>query len=617
MFMSVRLVILVVALILAFPVVSMKQAIDSARLERDQWLSDPMPAQLVAIVSDAAARKDVDAVDRALKYAVDSRAGVSVARWDFGDMHLEVMQRGNLSGIPPAPRWFSSYLGMIPGQQVHKLARGGVEHGTLTLEIERTIVADTLWSQMVSIFATAAAALLLFGVAGSAVRLGAARSIRSLSLALEGSPSDAEELLQGHTGRGDLAPLARAILERVTAYSESMSRATQCEDLTNGLIDAALDAVICIDEFGRITEWNRWAEDTFGWAREEVLGGELAGFVIPERLRESHRQGMRAMKISGKSRMAGSRVEMPALRRDGTEILVEMGIVRATVGGRSAFVSHLRDITELRVASSKLQEDRDLLTKVASTRKEEIELVSERLRAALEREKQSGQMRMRFVETVSHEFRTPLTVISMAASLLEKKDVQLEQSVRTRHFGSIRNSVDRLTEILDETLAMQKLASDRLKKDLQPTLLAYWLDELCAELIPERKAAEKVLIRCEDGLENPLTVDRHLLKYALAGVVKNANAFSAPDVPLEIIVRLSGERLVLEVADQGVGVPADDVERIFEPFYRGRNVMHIPGAGLGLSIVKGAVDLLGGEVSFYSSPGVGSVVTLSVPLAQG
>ena len=145
MFMSARLVILVVALILAFPVVSMKRAIDSARQERDLWLSDQMPAQLAAIVSDAAARKDIDAVDRALKFAVDSRSGVGVARWDQGELHLEVVQRGNSSGIPPAPRWFSSYLGMEPVQQVHKLRRGVAQDARFTLRFSSSLIPSPSW----------------------------------------------------------------------------------------------------------------------------------------------------------------------------------------------------------------------------------------------------------------------------------------------------------------------------------------------------------------------------------------------------------------------------------------------------------------------------------------
>lgn len=615
MFMSSRLVILVVVLILAFPLVSMKRAIDSAKQEREHWLNDQMPAQLAAMVYDAVSRNDIDTLDRALKFTVDSRAGVSAARWDHKDLHLEVLQRATSTGIPPAPRWFATYLGMGPAQQVHDLKRNGREYGTLTLEIERTIVADALWSQMLSILVTAAVALLIFGIAGSMIRNQAIRAIKALTSALGGSPQEAADKLGKYMGRGELAPVSQAIFEKVTAHSESLTLATQSEHLANSLIDSSLDAIVCIDDFGHIWEWNVRAEEVFGWSRKEVLGAELAAFIIPERMRESHKQGMNTMKISGVSRMAGRRVEMPALCKDGTEILIEMGIVQSSLGGRSVFLSHLRDITEAKQTQSRLLQDKDLLARVATTRREEVELVSERLKAALERERESNQLRMRFVETVSHEFRTPLTVISMAASLLEKKDIQLEQSIRARHFGSIRNSVDRLTEILDEILAMQKLTSSGLKRELQPTLMAYWLDEISSEVIPERKAHDKVSIQCDEVLHNPVEIDRHLLKYALSGILKNADGFSGKDTSIEIRARVSSNSLLIEVADRGVGVPPEDAERIFEPFYRGRNIMHLSGAGLGLAIVKGATDLLNGEVKFSSAPGVGSVFKLSVPLA--
>jgi PAS domain S-box-containing protein len=124
---------------------------------------------------------------------------------------------------------------------------------------------------------------------------------------------------------------------------------------TQLIVDTALDAVIAINQQGAITEWNPQAEAMFGWHRAEALGRELAELVIPERHREQHRRGMRRLRETGVSSVLDKRIELSAIRRDGTEFPIELSITRIQYAGDEYFSGFVRDISARRVAEIKMR----------------------------------------------------------------------------------------------------------------------------------------------------------------------------------------------------------------------------------------------------------------------
>ena len=127
------------------------------------------------------------------------------------------------------------------------------------------------------------------------------------------------------------------------------------------ILDSALDCILTIDHEGCITEFNRAAERTFGYRRDEVVGKELADVIIPPSLREQHRRGFARYLATGNARVLGKRVEMTAVRADGSEFPVELAITRIPTDGPPSFTGYLRDITERNRAIEKLQANQELL----------------------------------------------------------------------------------------------------------------------------------------------------------------------------------------------------------------------------------------------------------------
>ena len=149
-----------------------------------------------------------------------------------------------------------------------------------------------------------------------------------------------------------LASQAAMSLENTRLYGDLQDR----EARIRRLVDTALDAVLSIDEQGRITEWSTQAEAMFGWPREEVVGRRLSEVLIPMRYRSDHEKGLRRFLTSGEGPILGRRLEITALRRDGTEFPVELSVTPFRIGESWAFSGFVRDITEHKRLNSELQE---------------------------------------------------------------------------------------------------------------------------------------------------------------------------------------------------------------------------------------------------------------------
>ena len=142
--------------------------------------------------------------------------------------------------------------------------------------------------------------------------------------------------------------------ERATA-AQAAGDLVRSEARKNFIVDAALDSIVTIDHHSRILEFNPAAERLFGYSRKEVLGRDLAEFLMPARYREAHREGIEHMLSTGHGRILDQRIEMPAVRADGSELLVELTVTRLPSSDPPAFTGFMRDVTEQRKAQEDLR----------------------------------------------------------------------------------------------------------------------------------------------------------------------------------------------------------------------------------------------------------------------
>lgn len=247
----------------------------------------------------------------------------------------------------------------------------------------------------------------------------------------------------------------------------------------------------------------------------------------------------------------------------------------------------------------------------------QIQDITERKRAeaeilkSLEKEKELNELKSRFVSMISHEFRTPLTTIQSASELLE----HYEWSAKQKHerFQQIQIAVQHMTQLLEDVLLIGKADAGKLTTKPELLDLAEFCQSLMADLeITIGKHHQFVFER--DGEPQQVWIDPKLLRQTVNNLLLNAIKYSPDGGKITLNLLFSNDSLTLCVQDEGIGIPLDEQERLFEAFYRGTNVDTIQGTGLGLAIVKKCVELCRGEITVESELGAGTTFTLTLPL---
>jgi PAS domain S-box-containing protein len=237
----------------------------------------------------------------------------------------------------------------------------------------------------------------------------------------------------------------------------------------------------------------------------------------------------------------------------------------------------------------------------------------EDVRRALEKERELNELKSRFVAMTSHEFRTPLATILSSAELLEQYGDKLPPGEKEELYRSISASVDRMTRLLDNVLTIGRAEASMLEFSPVPTDLARFCAQLAGEM--RRSAGGRHTIEfVYEGVRGPVRVDEKLLRHALSNLLSNAIKYSPDGGRIELKVSVDAAEARFEVRDEGIGIPPEDQARLFETFYRARNVGTIAGTGLGLAIVKKSLELHGGSVTVESIPGLGTTFRAQVPL---
>lgn len=235
------------------------------------------------------------------------------------------------------------------------------------------------------------------------------------------------------------------------------------------------------------------------------------------------------------------------------------------------------------------------------------------MHTAFEREKELSLLKTRFISTVSHEYRTPLTTILTSTYLIDTFIRSGNSTEASKFLERIQNSVKSMTLLLDQVLTISR--SDTGKLTLNPSFLN--VNDFCSSFISEFKIIDHdshiFTLIIEDKLSKEVLLDPNLIHQILTNLFTNAIKYSP--VGSEIILRVKHEedKIVLVIEDSGIGIPKEQSANLFEPFFRASNVGVIQGTGLGMSIVRRCVDLCGGEIFVQSEVGQGTSIELRLP----
>lgn len=397
---------------------------------------------------------------------------------------------------------------------------------------------------------------------------------------------------------------AHGVRRDITAYKESVAGLNKL----SRAVEQSPVSIVITDRQGRIEYVNPKFCAVTGYTPGEVRGENPRMLKSGEMSADSYRQ-MWATLTAGEE----WRGEFHNRKKNG-ELYWESASIsplRDDSGNVTHFIAVKEDITERKRAARQLIEYREN---------------AERSRRALAHEQELNQIKSRFVSMVSHEFRTPLCVISMAVSLLDAYLDKMSGPDRTANVRQIQRAVGHMTQMMEDLLVHEKLGAGKMEGQRSRVDLA----ELLRRLIPAVSNHPVSIGWSVDPSVREVWLDENLLVHILSNLLGNAVKYSTereritleakrltanPPPAVDLATRRD-DRLELKISDSGIGIPAADLPGLFKTFQRATNVGNRPGTGMGLAIVKQCVDALGGAIHIESEEGVGTTVWVWLPLVS-
>jgi PAS domain S-box-containing protein len=378
------------------------------------------------------------------------------------------------------------------------------------------------------------------------------------------------------------ADLERRVLERTAELARN-------EERFRTMVDAVKDyAIFTLDAGGRITTWNAGAQRMKGYGPEEVIGRHFS-MLYPEegRRRDEPMSHLRVAAAEGRFRGEGLRI-----RKNGDLFMADVSITPLHEGGAlTGFTKVVQDLTERNL----LMQERDLT------------------RTHLDTLQADAEYRTRFVETLAHDLRSPLSAARNAAHLIARSPGDHD---KVRAWGGrIADAVARAERMISDLLDASRLeAGEHLSLTFAPCDLREIAEELCDEL--STRHPHRLVLHVEGDTTGLWSRDG--LRRVLDNLISNALKYGDPAQPITIRLTRAGERVLLAVHNHGTIIPVEEQQQLFRPFHRtsSAEASGQQGWGLGLSLVKGLVDAHGGVVKVESYPMQGTTFTVDLPVSS-
>lgn len=398
-----------------------------------------------------------------------------------------------------------------------------------------------------------------------------------------------------HKGKDELAVLAdsfNTMLEKVrNAYhqqeemvqlrtrqlEEKLVELKASESRFRDLLEATPDATVIVDAAGNIQFVNRQTEILFGYARSELLG-QRVDKLIPSDARSAHSLHMEGYMASPLTRGMGSGLEIFALRKDGTQLPVEISLAPIKAQGKLLVTAAIRDITE---------------------RKKTEEAIRD-----INRELES------FTYSVSHDLRAPLRIIDGYADILVEDHANTLDSEGRRCLSVIKSNAQRMGQLIDDLLDLSRTGRKGMAFDTVNMQLM--VQEVVGEMVDvkERNAQLKI------GELPNVKADESLIRQVWINLISNALKYSSRGQVPEIQIRAvqKGDWYEFSVSDNGVGFDMSYAGKLFGVFQRLHNDNEFEGTGIGLALVARIVKRHGGRIWADARPGQGATFTFTLPI---
>lgn len=411
----------------------------------------------------------------------------------------------------------------------------------------------------------------------------------------------------------------KSSLEQMVA-TKTMDLAQSRREL-NAIFDAVQTGIILHDwDTFEILKINPVAQDLIKLDEKEILGQRIYNFLEkidyndPDFSSETYKN-----------------FESYLINANNEKIPIIRTLSFVSIGSTKKRIDCFIDITQLKQYQEELRQinqtlelkveertqDLQILVKRLKDEIEQHSKVQKELKIMLDKEKELGQMKTRFVSMVSHEFRTPLTVVRSAAQMLGKYKDSLSEQEKDEYLSRIIKTVDNLTDLIENMLFISKEKDKIVETDnIEEIDLIQFTENLINEF-QTTLLHRREFFFINIGHKDTVNTNGKLLRLILLNLFSNAAKYSTPDTPIEVKLYFNEDNFAYAVRDYGIGIPDDEQEKIFDLFYRADNVGKISGSGIGLQVVLNAIKMLKGKLDFTSQINKGTTFTVTIPYITG
>jgi PAS domain S-box-containing protein len=366
------------------------------------------------------------------------------------------------------------------------------------------------------------------------------------------------------------------------------------------MLETALDCIISIDHESRIVEFNPAAEAMFGYRKADVLGALMPELIMPPRYRDVHYCGVARFLETGYGPLLGSHMEISAQRADGVEFPIELSIVPHGSGSTPLFTAYVRDITERKKAEEELR---------GAIRREQER--AEQLREADKRKDE-------FLAMLAHELRNPLAAVANSLQIARTPGID-DEALRWSQ-DVMERQVSQLTRLIDDLLDVSRFT--RGKITLRKEIVS--LEELIARAADAARPqfdAKRQQLQIEFADDGGLWIDADpaRIEQIFGNLLTNASRYTPEGGNISVRVTQEGDEAVARVRDDGIGISAEMLPHLFDPFAQADSSLDRAhgGLGIGLTLVRSLAQLHGGTATARSDGiGCGSEFTIRLPCAE-
>jgi PAS domain S-box-containing protein len=384
----------------------------------------------------------------------------------------------------------------------------------------------------------------------------------------------------------DGAPHFSAFLRDITDRRQAETRLRESEELFSKAFHGSNARLAILDATeGRYLDVNEAFVQAYGYSRQEILGRtslDLGLWEDPAQREEAYGIYQR----EGRLRDFESRVKT---RSGEIQVVLQSGDF-VNVGDRRCILSVGVDITDRKRVES------ELLHNYA-------------------REKELSELKSRFVAMVSHEFRTPLAIITSSAEILDAYLDRLSPEDRKDNLRDITDATRHMSRMMEEVLLLGRVEAGKMTCHPAPLDLRMFGQRLLDEVASATSGRCPLQFNPSPSLPEA-QADEGLLRHIFTNLLNNAVKYSPAGRAVALEIEARGSLAVFTVRDRGIGIPEADARLLFQAFHRGRNVGDTPGTGLGMTIVKRCVELHGGKIAFESKEGGGTTFVVALPLFE-